>query len=51
MNVFVYVSDSVGHSMRDCQNLTSVLCLPAVPLVALLVTMQSCLDLLFEGLE
>lgn len=47
----ICVSDSGGHSMRDYQNLIRVLCLLAVPLVALLVTMQSSLDLLFEGPE
>lgn len=47
----ICVSDSVGHSMRDYQNLICVLCLLAVPLVGLPVTMQSSLGLLFEGPE
>lgn len=37
--------------MRDYQNSIHVLCLLAVPLVAFPVTMQSSLDLLFEGPE
>lgn len=35
--------------MRDCQNLTGMLLLLALPLVALPVTMQASLDLLSDG--